>query len=171
MLTPEGIYSGICVDIGPNTSSKGTPEIEIVFDLQYFWNGTEWIPTNEGKAYFHFYFAPGQSTDISLRELSRVDYKGPMSDPSITKDPVQFLECFHDEYPKHSGKYNAKWRFQQDGTSRERTAPPQDVMDRIDALQRNYAETKAVPSTTPPAAPPPVDDNDGHAPSDEDIPQ
>ena len=175
MLTREGTYNGQCVDIGPDTSSKGTPFIDIVFNVQLIASNGSWNDLDQPIDRHVRIYLSAAAWDQSITKLASLSFNGDFKNPKITDDWVA-LECTHDEY---LGKPTEKWELADWGGSSERKAPDDNTLHTLNARYKTAITANKKPTTKPPTSkrspvpddePPIPDIDESEIPSADDVP-
>lgn len=152
-LAEEGTYSGVCTDIGPDTSSKGSQMIDIVFEVSHIARSGEWDSLPKKFSRHVRIYLTDAAWPTSTRKLAALDFNGDFLAPAITQEPVS-LVCEHEDY---KGTMKERWEFAGWGES-ERVPPSSDELRKLTARYKTDQSANAKPQGAPPA--PPVDDSD-----------
>lgn len=157
-LTPEGNYKANLAGMVFGESSKGTPQIEFIVDVQ--------VSTNDPRRRsIILYFTPkvkdsGKTVAQESEEtLEKFGFNGKPKEPwcKVTEFEVY---CRHEEY---EGKMRERWNFSSGSRTRPATNAAMEQFEQRWRAGGRQTATVAPPAapTTPPAAskgPPPEDD-------------
>jgi len=173
MLAAQGNYWGTKKDIGPNRSSKGTPQIDIVFEITHIAGNGEWNPIATFNRTVRIYLSD-KAWEQSVKKLESLQFNGDFDHPDITSDGLE-LTCEHETY---NGKQQERWELVSWSGSKERTPPDKATLMKLNARYKVATAASKVPASKPSAPPTRADDpladydddGSGTPPSDDDIP-
>ena len=145
-LASEGLYLGNFNNMGLDTSSKGTPCLDIVFDINHILDetGDDWAAIEEPFQRHVKVYLSDASWEMSKKRLTALQYNGDFDNPDITHEPVQ-LTCKHEEY---QGKLTEKWDLAEFAT-RERQAPNADEIRKLKARWNSDQQASKKPAGKP----------------------
>jgi hypothetical protein len=172
MLAQEGLYNGQCKEIGPNTSSKGTPFIDITFDIMLVAANGAWDDLDPPLTRHLRIYLSDAAWSQSLDKLKTLGFNGDFQNPKITEEWVE-LECKHEEY---NGRMGEKWELANWGGGADRKAPDENTLRVLSARYKTSVSANKKPTKKPPAINRATAANnvpaseDGPPPSDEQVP-
>lgn len=117
----ENNYQGVCVKVEAGKSSKGTPMIDIIFEITMEAVGNNWVGVGVElgqhgipKRHLRIYLSDA-ARPMSAKKLASLGFNGDYNNPAITADAVQ-LVCYHEEY---HGEMIEKWELANWGGGQE----------------------------------------------------
>jgi len=155
-----GTYSGVCKDMGMDTSDNGSPYLDVVFEITHVAQNDKWVGIEPQDRHLRL-FLTEKAWPYSERKLDALEFNGDFMNPKITDKGI-VLECKHEIY---EGQFREKWDLPGDN-KRERQVPSDDELRKLSTRYKNATANTKKPPGGPslPATPTNI------APTPDDIP-
>lgn len=131
------------------TKTKKSPQVTLVFEVQFVSDDGEWIAVDPFEAYIHWSLAGG-AQQYTMEKLERIGFNGDFGNPEFDFGDGVSLWCKHDDY---NGKTKEKWDLSREGGGIE-PVEDQDAIRRFNAIYKEKCSPKPKAATPPPTPEP-----------------